>query len=85
MDNKELVIASIVAGLFIVIFSYYALRSNVMEKPKPRSVGEVPLSEFQIKACNAADRGGFCKTRLPKLKLVSDADCCRYLNKCCQQ
>ncbi|MEA3254708.1 MAG: hypothetical protein U9Q22_02615, partial [Candidatus Altiarchaeota archaeon] len=44
---------------------------------------DIPLSRLQITACNAADRGGTCETRLPRLGLVSTGDCCKYLGKCC--
>lgn len=44
---------------------------------------EVPLSELQITACEAADEGGTCFTKLPDLNLVSTEECCKYLGKCC--
>ena len=44
----------------------------------------VPLSDVQVTACNAADKAQTCQTRLPKLVgLVAKEDCCRYLKKCC--
>lgn len=44
----------------------------------------VPLSDLQITACNAADKAQTCQTRLPKLVgLVTKDECCKYLKKCC--
>ncbi len=44
----------------------------------------IPLSDLQITACNAADKAQTCLTRLPKLVgLVTKEDCCKYLKKCC--
>lgn len=83
MKNREIAIGVIIIGVFMVAFSYYMVINKVSEKPKTRPTTEVTLSEFQVAACNAADRGGTCKTRLPKLNLVSAAECCEYLSKCC--
>ncbi|MEM2919037.1 MAG: hypothetical protein QXY62_06030 [Candidatus Altiarchaeota archaeon] len=44
----------------------------------------LPLSDLQISACEAADEGGTCFTKLPELNLVSAEDCCKYLGKCCE-
>ena len=41
------------------------------------------LSEFQIEACNVADEAGTCSTRLEEISVVSKADCCEILGKCC--
>jgi len=41
------------------------------------------LSELQIDACNAADNGGTCDTRLVELGIVLKEDCCEVLGKCC--
>lgn len=41
------------------------------------------LTEFQVEACNAADRAGTCDTRLKELAIVSRADCCASLLMCC--
>jgi hypothetical protein len=46
---------------------------------------ETPLSELQVEACNNADIGGTCESKLQELNVVPLADCCRYLGKCCIQ
>jgi len=44
---------------------------------------EIPLSDLQITACEAANEGGTCFTRLNDLGLVSPEECCEYLKLCC--
>ncbi len=44
---------------------------------------ETELSDFQVAACNAADEGGACYTKLPELGIVTPEECCKYLKKCC--
>jgi hypothetical protein len=84
MKNKEVAVGFIIIGVFMVVFSYYLAVNKATEKTKVKPpVEAATLSEFQITACNAAHRGGTCVTRLPKLNLVSAADCCKYLSKCC--
>jgi hypothetical protein len=41
------------------------------------------LSELQVTACNTADDGGTCDTKLPELELVTTGQCCEILGKCC--
>jgi hypothetical protein len=41
------------------------------------------LTELQITACNSADAGGTCDTRLAEVDLVSKEDCCSILGECC--
>ncbi len=41
------------------------------------------LTDFQIEACNAADKAGTCDTKLKQLGIVSKEDCCNSLSKCC--
>ncbi len=41
------------------------------------------LTDFQIEACNAADKAGTCDTKLKQLGIVSKEDCCNALSKCC--
>ncbi|MBN2251735.1 MAG: hypothetical protein JW724_06655 [Candidatus Altiarchaeota archaeon] len=85
MKNKDLAIGFIIVGLFVVVFSYYLFLNKVTDKNKNGAKVEVQLSEFQITACNAAERGDACETKLPKLNLISAADCCKYLGKCCKK
>ena len=44
---------------------------------------ETELSELQITACNSADAGGTCDSKLPELELVTTSQCCEILGKCC--
>ena len=41
------------------------------------------LSELQVTACNSADAGGTCDTRLADLEIVTKEKCCSVLGKCC--
>jgi hypothetical protein len=41
------------------------------------------LSELQVEACNSAQDGGSCNTKLADLGIVTKEDCCKNLNKCC--
>jgi hypothetical protein len=41
------------------------------------------LSELQVSACNAANDGGTCDTKLEDLGIVTKSECCSKLNKCC--
>lgn len=50
---------------------------------EPPVIEEIPLSDLQIEACNAADAGGTCVSKLPDLGLVDPEECCEYLDKCC--
>ena len=43
----------------------------------------VPLSDLQKVACDSADSGNTCKTKLVGLDIVSLDDCCKYVDKCC--
>jgi hypothetical protein len=47
------------------------------------TTAEMPLSELQVEACNNADLGGTCESKLQELNVVPLADCCKYLGKCC--
>ena len=62
--------------------------TTISTSPPVTTVDEIPanipLSDLQVTACNAADRAQTCLTRLPKLiGLVTKEDCCKYLKKCC--
>ncbi len=41
------------------------------------------LNEFQVTACNSADKGGTCDTKLEGLGLVTKEECCSSLGRCC--
>ena len=48
------------------------------------STPDIPLNELQKEACINADLGGTCESKLQELNVVPLADCCKYLNKCCE-
>jgi len=87
MNNKKVAVAIIILGALVIILSYYLMLKNDIKNAGPKDKNEkvTPLSDFQVTACNAADRSGTCKTKLPKLNLITLEDCCRYLGKCCQK
>jgi len=47
------------------------------------TIASMPLDGLQIDACNNADAGGTCESKLKELNVVPIEDCCRYLGKCC--
>ncbi len=63
----------ILAILFLLILIY-----GCKEEPQKKT-----LSEMQITACNAADKGGTCDSKLPKVGIVLKEECCGILGKCC--
>jgi hypothetical protein len=86
MENKKVAVGIVILGALVIILSYYFVLKNDIKDagPKDKKAAVTPLSDFQVTACNAADRSGTCKTKLPKLNLISQEDCCRYLGKCCE-
>jgi Tfp pilus assembly protein PilO len=86
MDNKKVAVAIVILGALVIILSYYFMLINDIKEvgPKDKKETVTPLSDFQVTACNAADRSGTCKTKLPKLNLITQEDCCKYLGKCCE-
>ena len=48
------------------------------------TVKQEQLSEIQITACNSADKGGTCDTKLASLNIVTKEQCCQALGKCCK-
>ncbi|MFZ2455488.1 MAG: hypothetical protein WAX07_03325 [Candidatus Altiarchaeia archaeon] len=86
MNNKKVAVAIVILGALVIILLYYFMLKNDMEEAGSNDKNEpvTPLSDFELTACNAADRSGTCLTKLPKLNLISPEDCCSYLGKCCQ-
>ena len=83
MNNKKMAVAIIVVGALVVIFVYYVFLNQIIKESLKGKKEVATLSDFQVTACNAADRSGTCKTKLPKLNLITPEECCRYLGKCC--
>ena len=86
MDNKKVAVGLVILGALVIMISYFFLLKNDMKEVRPadKKAAVTPLSDFQVTACNAADRSGTCKTKLPKLNLITPEECCRHLGKCCQ-
>jgi hypothetical protein len=87
MNNKKIAVAIIILGALVIILSYYFVLKNDIRVVETNDKKETSthLSDFQVTACNAADRSGTCVTKLPKLNLISPGECCEYLGKCCQK
>ena len=100
MENKNIAIVLVVAVVLVGFFALGSLTPKGKPSITPTTRTEetqttvatvtegvpedIPLSELQVTACNAADKAQTCRTRLPKLVgLVAKEDCCRYLKKCC--
>ena len=66
----------IIFSLIILVAILILIATLLVKQPK--------LSELQITACEAADRGGTCNTRLTDLGIVLKEECCQVLGKCCQ-
>lgn len=43
----------------------------------------VQLTDLQVTACNSADAGQTCVSKLPDLGIVTKEQCCQALKKCC--
>ncbi len=41
------------------------------------------LADLQVTACESADAGNSCDTKLPELNIVTPEECCKALGKCC--
>ena len=65
----------IIFGLIILIIILILIANLLVKQPK--------LSELQTVACEAADRGGTCDTKLADLGIVLKEGCCQVLGKCC--
>ena len=61
----------------MVLLSLIILSGCGQKETKPT------LSELQITACNSADEGKTCDSKLPELGIVTQEECCRSLDKCC--
>lgn len=66
-----------------IFFSLCLDQEEKIDQQVTTTLKETPLSEIQVTACNAADEGGTCETKLNELGLVTLDDCCKYLGKCC--
>ncbi|MDD3175970.1 MAG: hypothetical protein PHU51_05830 [Candidatus Nanoarchaeia archaeon] len=69
--------------LIVVVSLLYAANRTESNFENNMSASAIMLTDIQISACNAAQVGGTCKTKLPELNLVQPKDCCRLLGKCC--
>ena len=65
--------------IIITLILLFLISSCTKEK-----INKVQLSEIQITACNSADKGGTCDTKLASLNIVTKEQCCQALGKCCK-
>ena len=83
MVNK-IVMGIVILGILVVTVSLLMPGPNeVVEVTTTTTLVTEELSDFQITACNAADEGGTCDTKLTQVNLVTKEECCKYLGKCC--
>ena len=95
MVNKNLIaVVSVIAVVLIVFFIFLnkapgdVREDDLVGTPSTStlpSFGEIPLSELQIIACNAAHEAGECDSKLPDIDIVTKEECCKYLNNCCEE
>lgn len=64
--------------IFLLLSVVVVVSSCTAQKTAPAE-----LSELQTSACNAAQNGGTCDTKLEDLGLVTKKECCSALGKCC--
>ena len=57
--------------------------ATITTTPATTTPDNIPLSDLQKGACDSADIGHTCQTKLADLGIVSPDECCKYLNKCC--
>jgi len=69
---KKTILIGIVA-VFLVLF--------LLSCSTPQRV--TGLSDLQVTACESADKGGTCFTKLVELRFVAPDMCCSKLGKCC--
>jgi hypothetical protein len=88
-----------IIGVLIALTCLFALCLGNREQPKPVATTQaqtpqtaaptttiaanIPLDNMQIEACNSAELGGTCQTKLKEFGIVPLEECCKYLNKCC--
>jgi len=75
MDTKGVIIVGVFVLVIGVLIYFIVIPSGDSE-----SKG---LTEIQKTACEAANEGGTCFTKLSELALVLPEDCCKELNLCC--
>jgi hypothetical protein len=83
MDRRILICLFLISTVFFSLCLDQEEKKDQPVKPVTSTLKETPLSEIQVTACNAADEGGTCETKLDELDLVAREDCCKYLGKCC--
>lgn len=83
--NKKVYIG-IFAAVVLVAAAFLLMNGgNLPGKTGPDTISAAGgLNEAQIVACDAAQEGNTCKTKLTNLVgLVTLDDCCQKLGKCC--
>ena len=85
IDKKIYVGIFAAAVLAAAAFVWMNGGNNGLGKKGPDTINAAGgLNEAQIVACDAAQEGNTCKTKLTNLVgLVTLDDCCKKLGKCC--
>ena len=73
---------AIIALLIVIIVGTLLYNSSSSSSNNVKSQGST-LSDLQITACNSADAGNTCDTKLGEVGIVTKEQCCSSLGKCC--
>jgi Na+-driven multidrug efflux pump len=84
MDNKKFII-TLLLGIILIIILLYPIKKSPEHMPTSETVFEEKkdFSELQVTACIAAAHGGSCKTKLNRLGIVTEEECCKTIGECC--
>lgn len=66
--------------LLIVLLFLASCQQLEQEVPKEK---KDDLSKIQQTACEAADRGNTCDTKLKSIAIITKEECCSKYGKCC--
>lgn len=79
-----------ISSLFLLLLFLASCQQTIQgEAPVSEKEGDFEgitaeaIQEFQVTACNAADKAGTCDSRLNELGIVSKEECCESLGRCC--
>jgi len=79
--NKKYLLMVQLSITIVLVSSMFVLSSCSKQKPVVPAPNN--LSDLQTTACNSADAGGTCSTKLVDLGIVTPDQCCKALGKCC--
>lgn len=73
--------------LFYIIIPFFPEKDLRLEENPEDSYQkseEKDITELKQVACEAADEGGTCQTKLLEIGLVTPSECCESFGKCCE-